>query len=141
MSRPQRSFLTIHKIQKQPIRGPKSKKTIPKLSQNQKTQLKEKKSIKAFVGAFRTLLFNSYLSLLYWVSLLFIKKGQFIVLHFLSDRLENLLPQQNENDQLELGMRQVMNGHQRIKQHSFHLFPSSIIRASLTKLSRQSVSQ
>ena len=50
---------------------PKKSKTTPKLSQNQKTQLKETKSIKACVGAFRTLLFNSYLSPLQCVSLLF----------------------------------------------------------------------
>ena len=51
---------------------PKKSKTTPKLSQNQKTQLKETKSIKACVGAFRTLLFNSYLSPLQCVSLLFL---------------------------------------------------------------------
>ena len=50
---------------------PKKSKTTPKLSQNQKTQLKVTKSIKACVGAFRTLLFNSYLSPLQCVSLLF----------------------------------------------------------------------
>ena len=50
---------------------PKKSKPTPKLSQNQKTQLKETKSIKACVGAFRALLFNSYLSPLQCVSLLF----------------------------------------------------------------------
>ena len=50
---------------------PKKAKTTSKLSQNQKTQLKETKSIEDCVGAFRTLLFNSYLSPLQSVSLLF----------------------------------------------------------------------
>ena len=49
---------------------PKKAKTTSKLSQNQKTQLKETKSIKDCVGAFRTLIFNSYLSPLQCVSLL-----------------------------------------------------------------------
>ena len=65
---------------------PKKSKTTPKLSQNQKTQLKETKSIKACVGAFRTLLFNSYLSPLQCVSLLLI-----IILQLIERKFETNL--------------------------------------------------